>query len=153
MLGFIILIAALIIVIRLLITIQEPSSFDDVQRKALTASDDLMSAGYPDDWNESAYVKPGLLTNNQLDLTKLGMINNLSYNELRSTLTGSYDLYWYFTNGTNILNHTACGYGNPAVTTDDNCTPTIIPEKNLVKVQRLLVHNNSIIRMVVIVWD
>lgn len=152
--GFIIITVALILTVNLIASIQGPSNFEQVKRQALAASDSLMSAGYPENWNATTVVRVGLLTNNELNSTKLQQASNFSYEELRASLNGVTNIYWYYTNRTNIINITACGYGDPTISTDAiTCEPTINKESNLVRIDRFITYNNTIIRMVVVTWD
>lgn len=151
--GLAIITVALLLASNLLITMNDDNSFEDVRRQAHTAADRLMSPGHPDDWNQSDVIKAGTLTDDRLNQTKLERAGNLTYEQLRGALAVTDHVYWYYTNATGVQNITACGHGDPTVTTDENCTPALPSHGNLVRVDRLITHDDNILRMVVIAWD
>ncbi|MBD3209533.1 hypothetical protein GF367_03900 [Candidatus Woesearchaeota archaeon] len=151
--GLLIIVVALTIATRLIMTITEPSTFEQTKRQALTTSDTLMSPGFPERWNETNAIKVGLLTDDALNLTKLGQLDNYTYDDIKERLNDPEHAYWYFMNRTSVLNLTACGHGDPGVSVNATCDPSFAADKNLVRVDRFVTHNNSIIRLVVVVWD
>ncbi|MBN1275369.1 hypothetical protein JXA12_03685 [Candidatus Woesearchaeota archaeon] len=151
--GFVIITAALVLATTIILNLQEPSRFESVKRQALSASEHLMSEGYPHDWNDTTIVQAGILTDHQLNLTKLRRAEGLGYADLKTALNLQDDIYWYFLNSTHVLNLSSCGYGSPDVTTDERCEPSFSPDENLVRVERFVTHNDTIIIMAVIAWD
>ncbi|MFP4524090.1 MAG: hypothetical protein ACLFO2_02095 [Candidatus Woesearchaeota archaeon] len=151
--GLAIITVALLLASNLLLTIGSDDGFEDVKRQANTAAERLMSPGYPEDWNQSDVIKAGVLTDDKLNTTKLSRADNLTYDQLRGTLGVTDHVYWYHTNATGVQNITACGHGHPSVTTDENCTPTLPAHGNLARIERLVTHDDRILRMVVIAWD
>jgi len=152
--GFLIVVTALILASNIVFTLQEKTSFSEVQDFAIAVSESLMSEGYPFDWDNDSVIKLGLLTNDSLDFAKLLELDDLSYERMKATLTFPYELYWYFQNNSGVVNITACGYGSPEVSVDAlTCEPSVSAERNLVRVQRILVYNNSLLTMEVLVWD
>lgn len=151
--GLIIITIALILTANIISNIQQPSDFHHVKRQTIAASDTLMSEGYPDQWNTTTVVRLGLLTGNELNKTKLEQAQALPYDDLRAALNGVTNIYWYYANKTNIINLTACGYGDPSILTNAACEPTINEEGNIVRMDRFVTYNNTILRMVVLTWD
>lgn len=153
--GFVIILIALTIAANLVITIKDPNNYQNMQKTAYTATDALLSEGYPQAWNTTNYIKTGLLNKGQINTTKLAQIQTIPYQDLKSTLTNNnYNIYWHFKNKTTIQNITTCGYGDPSITTNPTtCEPTINAENNLLAIKRLVVHNNTILTMVIHVWD
>lgn len=152
--GLFIIITALIITTTIFITNQKNSTFDETRRATITATELLMSEGYPEDWNETTIIKLGLLTNNKLNQTKLEQASNLDYEDLKTALHTKKNLYFYLKNKTTIQNITACGYGDPDITTNQTtCEPTLPQEGNVVIIERFIAHNENIQRLVVIGWD
>ena len=151
--GLIIITAAIVSSVTIISSIQEPSSFEHLKRRAIAATDTLMSEGYPADWNETNMLRAGILTNNELDTTKLDKTTTLSYDALKQGLHSVNDVYWYFEDKDGIVNLGSCGYGHPVIPVDAECQPTLPATKNLVRIDRFLVHEDTILRMVVMVWD
>ncbi|MBW2982862.1 hypothetical protein KY327_01000 [Candidatus Woesearchaeota archaeon] len=151
--GLAIITVALLLASNLLLTMNSDDGFEDVKQQARTAAERLTSPGHPDDWNESDVIKAGILTDDRLNTTKLARTGNLTYDQLRGALAVTDHVYWYHTNATRVQNITACGHGHPSVTTDENCTPTLPNHGNLARIERLITHDDKILRMVVIAWD
>lgn len=151
--SFIIIVITVLLAIRVVLLTQDTSNFDHVQEQAISASNILMSEGVPNNWDQTTLVKPGILSNKVLNLTKLNQLQNATYDDIKSKLTPNYNHYIYFTNRTDIFNFSACGYGSNQVQTDTSCTPTFPDASNRAKVTRLIAHNDSVISMVVIAWD
>lgn len=152
--GFLMVVTALLLASNLIFTLQEKSSFSSLQDVATAVSEDLMSEGYPADWNATSVIKLGLLSNNTLSPVKIQDLSSLSYDDIRASLGTPYDVYWYFHNASGVVNVSACGYGNPSVVVDAlSCEPSFSASRNLVHLQRILVYNNSLITMEVVVWD
>ncbi len=113
-----------------------------------------MSEGYPIDWDNTSVIKLGLLANNSLSASKVQALSSFSYTEIQSVLGTPYDVYWYFRNKTGVVSLFACGYGNPSVMVDAaTCEPSFSSSRNIVRLQRILVYNNSLLTMEVVVWD
>lgn len=152
-LGLLIIIIAIVLTINIITTMQEPSTFNEVKTKGFTVAELLMSSGYPENWNSSTVIKTGLVSDNLFNITKLQEVELIPYNKLRATLNNPTHVYFYFTNKTTILNLSSCGYGDASVTVNDSCYPTFPQTNNLIRVDRFMNYNNTIIRMVVVVWD
>lgn len=150
--GLAIMIIALIIGITIIISIQEPSNFSHVKRQAISASEQLMSEGYPKNWTNETIFKLGLLTNNVLNESKVTALHTLSYHDMRARLVEDVQIYGYFENSNGIINTTACGFGSPEVTVDSNCVPTVHSDENIVAITRIVSFNDTLTKMVVIVW-
>ena len=153
-LGFLIFIGMLLIGIKLVIGIIPSTQYDILYADNTFLSEQLLQPGYPANWTTSDVIIPGLTTNNRLNLTKLQNFSALTYDQTRSLyhLTGDY--IFYFKNTTDIINMTSCIYGYN-IPTDGNCTPDLSAAlyDDLVKTERLIVYNSSILTMVVLSWQ
>ncbi len=151
--GLLIMITSIVIAANLLVSLSDNTTFDELTDESKRITDMLMSSGYPEYWNNTNVVKPGLLSQNRLNVTKLNQLDNRTYNQLRGILGTRNDLYWYYTNATGVINLTACGYGDPTVVTDNNCTPTITATGNLIRTERFVAYQSKIVSMVILTWD
>ena len=153
--GLVIILAALIITTNFLLTNQQTSTFDAVRSSALSTTELLMSTGYPQAWNQTTIINLGLLTDHKLNQTKLDAAANITYADLKTALHNPPNVYWYFANKTSVLNLGSCGYGDPdtLASVAPDCTPQTTQKNNLVSLNRFVTYNNTIIRMVVLVWD
>ena len=152
-LSFTIIIIALLLTARLIITAQDTSDFDDVREQAVLGSQILVSEGLPTNWTASTVIRPGILSDNQLNMTKLNVLSSMTYDDSRSRIAASYDYYVYFVNKTSVLNLSGCGIGSSKISVDSSCVPSFGGSSNLIRLERLIAHNNSIVTMVVILWD
>ncbi|MFH1589634.1 MAG: hypothetical protein ABIB43_03660 [archaeon] len=154
--GFMIFSIALILASRFLFNEASTNEFDLVKADAETMSEYLMSEGIPGDWTNETLVRLGLLTNNRLNITKLGLFYNLSYDDSRKYLTTKYDFFVFFQKNETVQNISGngCGYGHGAVTAT-GCTISLsgVDYEDLVKVIRYTLYNNLIIEMVLYVWN
>ena len=152
--GLIIITTAIILAVNLITSIREPGDFESVKRAAISASDTLVGTGYPEDWNETNVVRAGITTNGTLDEQKIAAADGLTYPDLLTALDGAPNIYWYFENGSGIINISGCGHGDDQIMTDPvTCEPSLPEEGNIVKMDRFVAYNDRIIRMVVIAWD
>ena len=152
-LGLLIVVSSVVFVIGLLQGLRSPSSFDRLRSEALTASDILVSEGFPSSWNVSSVVQPGLLEDDQVSLRKLSLIPSLEYDVLRDQLGGVPHIYWYFENGSGVVNLSRCGFGDPEVVVLADCSPQFPVADNRFRLDRYVLWNDSLLRMVVVAWS
>ena len=142
------------------------SEFSEVRSDASKISEFLMSDGIPSDWNQSSIIRPGILTSNRINHTKVQAamaLSNSSYSLMQASLqTGhdfavtvedrngqmiSFDGYCVIgkqgsiTNGTN-----SSGYCNTPVFNS-------ISSSNLAKITRIAIYNSTLVRVKVYVWE
>jgi len=125
---------------------QRPSEVtNNLLLDAKAVSSALVTAGSPIDWNASTVSIIGLTDGNQrLVQFKLDQFANLTYAEGRSKLRIPYDFYVFFEsmNGSRLLIDGQEGIGKP-----------ITSSENAVSLTRVVVHNNSLMRMAVQIWQ
>ncbi len=155
MLGLIIIIVAVLLAMKMVLVLGSSSDFDDLQKQATTTSQTLMSEGYPADWNRTNVLQPGVLTDHKLNSSKWDRLRSMSYDDLRPTLSGFYDFYTYLRNRTHVINLSGCGVGSPDVTVDGTCEPdfSFMIDSDIIRVERLVAYNDTIISLVVVLWQ
>lgn len=153
-LGLLAFIALLALGFTQLFSFLPSAAFENLYDDAVYVSNILIESGYPLDWNETNVILPGVADAHRLNITKLKSYSNLSYEHTKILLHIPSDYIFYFQNKTHNLNLSSCTYGYPIVS-DINCTPqlTSITYKNLVKTQRLLAFNGTILTMVLYTWN
>ena len=76
----------------------------------------VLSDGFPSDWNSTNVIAPGILTNNQINQTKLEKFHTLTltdYQKTKSMFNTKYDYLFTFEDTNGIVNYLAgCGAGN-----------------------------------------
>jgi len=109
----------------------------------------LISSGYPQNWTRDTVTLIGLTDGeSRLDSNKVEMFSNMSvsnYAQTRNLLSTSHDFYVFFEDANSSLikvrNISSIGRNY----TNDN------PD-NLIKIERFVFYNSSIIKMVIYAW-
>ncbi|MBW2992660.1 hypothetical protein KY345_05580 [Candidatus Woesearchaeota archaeon] len=122
---------------------EEESQLDEMLMSAKLVSNNLMSSGYPDDWNQSNVEIIGVLDNKRVNQTKIEQFYNMSHDTTKFELgiTDNYYFYLQDQDGQRI----SIGGKNSTGLEPDN------PVK-LVKIDRVTIYNNSITKAVVQIW-
>ncbi len=109
----------------------------------------ILSEGYPQNWNEANVVKLGILDNGRINQTKLEMFYNLAYNNYtrtKSIFNLRHDYYFYFTNmsiNSTVMN----GIGKPETNwTNINAT-------NLIKITRFTIYQDEPKTVYLFIWE
>ena len=115
-------------------------------------ADNLMSKGYPEDWNSSNAVIIGLTTDNRINDTKLTSLYNMiytgnNYTKTKRLFSTNYDYYFFFDENMTINLNSVEGIGKPGVTKNN------ITSKNLVKITRLTIYQNKILPLYIYIWE
>ena len=157
------ILAALIAVKIIINSFSANTDFQELKSETSKISEILLSEGFPVDWNSTNVIRPGLLTGKRLDFNKtLNAMNNnyINYTSLKTMLQTKHDFLVIFNSTKGILafNNTLCAIGRPSISIWDgtNCTnPNFgsINYKNMVQLNRLVIYNSNIVRMVVYAWN
>jgi hypothetical protein len=120
-------------------------SFDNMRYESGIIANSLLSEGSPVSWTETNVVRIGLLSNNQLNETKLRMFNSLASTNYSRTkqlfrITGNY--YVSFSENLSVENQTMGIIGRQPA-----------ESQNLLKVTRLTSYNNKPIVFYIYSWD
>ncbi|MBW2990348.1 hypothetical protein KY348_01445 [Candidatus Woesearchaeota archaeon] len=142
--------------------------FDDLKMDASKMSEILLSEGYPVDWTNETVIRPGLLTAERLNESKVVEAMNMTYTRLKPTLQTRYEFLVIFEDSRQAMIEfdNLCVIGSPDVNINktvagpitDCHNPLFDPDDydNLVKLTRLVVHESGseaeIIKMVVYAW-
>jgi len=125
-----------------------------VYRDAVYLSDNLLSEGYPSNWTNESVILPGIAENNRINSTRLSEFKTLDYHRAKTLLHVTSDFVFFIRNATNIINISECTYGY-SLTHDENCTPlfTGVSYENLVRVDRIILYNSTVMTMTVYAWN
>ncbi|HHE36578.1 MAG TPA: hypothetical protein ENL16_02065 [Candidatus Woesearchaeota archaeon] len=139
--------------------------FEELKTDASKISEILLSEGYPSDWDNESVIRPGLLTANRLNKTKVINAMNMSYSSLKPKLQALHDFIVIFEDpaGDMIEFEGLCVIGSPDVSISStgsgplidchNPDFTTIDYDNMIRIIRLVIYESRIIRMVVYVWE
>jgi len=149
--GFLIFAFLMFLSLSLLRSIDSKSDYSLVNREADISATSLLSPGFPENWNSSVVVVPGLTSNNRINISKIEMLDSFDYGRLKSLLQLTGEIWFYFKNSSGLIEiNGACVRGF----TYDGCS---VPEvssyyKDVAWVERIVVLNSEIVSMVVVVW-
>ena len=115
-------------------------------------ADNLMSEGFPLDWNSSVAVILGLTTDNKMNETKLEKLYEMIYAENNYTKTKilfgtNYDYYFFFDENMTIDYNQVEGIGKPGISKNN------IDSKNLVKITRFTIYQNKTAPLYIYIWE
>lgn len=152
--GLFAFIALLVIGFTQLFSFLPNDNFKNLNDDALHISTILVNNGYPNNWNSTNVVFPGVTDKRKLNITKLQHFENIPYSYSKFLFHTDADYLFFFENKTDTLNLSSCVYGFPVSVNQTNCRPLMgnVNYDNLIKTQRLIAHNGSIITMVIYTW-
>jgi len=133
---------------------QDEVLLDDILVNAKSISNSLLTEGYPKNWTQSNVTHIGIVTDEMINQTKLGIFSNMDYSYTKKIFGTVYDYYVFFENGNGSkirINETKEGIGKPSINST-NINEQENPKK-LAKVTRIVAKNNNPARMVVYVWQ
>ncbi len=116
----------------------------------------ILSDGIPNDWNESYYYKPGVLSNNKLNETKFLMLYNLSKKDsLKNIFKTNFLFFLYKHNESNFSNIIFIPVSNVSyISTDYNVSFYNVSNFKNVKVEdRIVNYNNSLYNVKFVFWS
>ena len=119
--------------------LEETKILNDMFDKSVLASQVWFKTGVPQDWNESNVQDVGLKGDHEFSGIKMERLNSLGYQKFKS-LAGleTYDVYYRLYNETNS---TIYEFGNYPINS-----------RNVVRLERYGLYNNSIAILEAIVW-
>jgi hypothetical protein len=137
----------------------DESDFSLLIKNSDAISSSLLSAGQPSDWRAGNVSIIGITDGSyRLNFTKVQRLHNLSV-ETASSLFGTNSNYLIFFKDIygNVLNLDGCAYGNSGLVVHNLSLSicqnvTITPNNHLVNVERIVLYNSNIIKIVVQSW-
>jgi hypothetical protein len=122
---------------------EEESKLGEMLMSAKLVSNNLMSSGYPSDWNQSNAEIIGIVDNKRINQTKIEKFYNMSHDTAKFDLGITNNYYFYVQDQE----------GNKININGKNATGSEPYDSiKLVKVERITIYNNSIAKAVVQVW-
>jgi len=137
---------------------QDLDSIKETYMEAKILSDTLMSDGAPHNWTSDNVKKVGLLTDKNLNTSKLIEFHNITTVDYALTkelfnIRADYAIYFTLANGTliNVSNISVIGHPD-AVLAAKRLDLTNLKYSDLMSLTRILRHDRQIIKMVMFVW-
>ena len=115
-------------------------------------ADNLMSPGYPLNWNSSNVITLGISSDDKINETKLERLYEIIYTENNYSLTKNifntqYEYYFFLEQNMTINSVEIGGIGKPGATKDN------IDAKNLIKITRFTIYQNKTTSLYIYIWE
>ncbi|MFH1181803.1 MAG: hypothetical protein V1702_02500 [Candidatus Woesearchaeota archaeon] len=137
----------------------DESDFGLLVESSEAISSSLLSAGEPADWTDGNVTLIGITDDSyRLNFTKVQRLHNLSLENSSSIFGANSNFAIFFKDmDGNVMNLDGCAYSNAGLVVQ-NLSPsvceniTITPDNHLVNIERLVMYNSEIIKIVVQAW-
>lgn len=115
-------------------------------------ADNIMSEGYPKNWNSSTVSIIGLTTDNRINQSKIEELYTMIYFENNYTRTKNlfntkYDYYFFLDENMTANSNSIEGIGYPGATKSN------INSRNLIKVTRFTIYQNKTVPLYIYIWE
>lgn len=120
-------------------------TIDSLFYEGSTLSEDLLSEGFPANWNIGSVQKIGLTNNGKINQTKLEKFYNLSIEDYQNTISlfGIKDNYFMNFSEAIVINQNSIeGIGKPPIN-----------PKNIIKITRLTIYREKPTAMNIFIWN
>jgi hypothetical protein len=121
--------------------IEEEKRKGEMANVLISASDIWLKEGYPKYWNVDNVIEIGLANDNQINTTKVRLMEEMGYQKLASLLSlGTFNVNYfvYYLNGSLIYSFPSLSYENA---------------KNVLVLERIAIWNDSIVKVRTLVWQ
>jgi hypothetical protein len=166
-LGMMLFILAALLSVRIIInSFSTNNDFQELKSEASKISEIFLSEGFPADWDNNTVIRPGLLTGKRLDESKVIKAMNstyINYTRLKPMLQSKHDFLVIFEHPDGDMAEFGelCAIGSPRVAIINDSSPSLdchnasfsFNYRNMIKLNRIVVYNSSIVRMVVYAWN
>ncbi len=155
--GLLLFIVALFLGLQVILSMTATDTYSGLYRDGVHLSTTLLTPGYPEAWNITQVIVPGLVTvntTNRIDPVKLQELDAMSYGRSKVLFRISHEYIYFFRNNTNVINITRCVHGY-AFPVNPDCTPNLstLQYKQLVRIDRLVIYNSTPVMMVIYTWE
>ncbi len=144
----------LLLAIKIFISIVPMGAYPDLYRNNIYISDQLVNEGFPENWNETMVIIPGLTDDYKLNLTKIIAHDAINYNHTKTLYHTSTEYIFFFRNNTDVINISSCLHGYPLAYNTTTCEPDLssMSYTDLVTTTRLVAYNSSLLQLIVYSW-
>jgi len=127
-------------------------NFEPLLYEGKVVANNLMSEGYPSNWNSNNIITAGITSDNKINETKLEELYNMiyidgNYTRTQNLLDTQYDYYFSMSENMTIDGNQVEGIGKPGITVET------INSKNLVKITRFTIYQNKTMPLYVYIWE
>lgn len=147
LIGFFIFMIAVVITSQYILNYKVLQEGNTVSQDSRVIADMLNDDGFPTNWDENSVVKIGLLSDGELNITKLASINSLDYEAVKAKLGVTSDFVIQFSNNNgSIVSLEGCSVGDPELQVDGNCVIDFdsVSYDELLPIRRMIVYNQTL---------
>ena len=152
--GIMLFMIVVFLAVKIILTVYPTENHIQVYRDAVHLSDNLLSEGYPQDWNTTNVILPGIASNNRINNTKLDLFKGIEYQRVKTLLHVTSDFVFFISNSTTTINTGQCLYGYN-LSTEINCKPilTTVKYDTLARIDRMVIYNSTVYTLTVYAWE
>lgn len=115
-------------------------------------ADDILSEGYPTNWDSDDVRTLGLTTDNEINQTKLENLYQIiymqgNYTKTKNLFNTQYDYYFFLDQNMTVSSGQIEGIGKPGVTKQN------IDARNLIKITRFTIYQNKTTSLHLYIWE
>ncbi len=115
-------------------------------------ADNLLSPGYPSDWNASNAITIGLTADRKIDQAKLEKLYQIiytddDYDKTKNLFNTQYDYYFFLEDNMTVSAGSIEGIGKPGTDPQD------ITARDLIKITRFTIYQNKTTPLYLYIWE
>lgn len=131
---------------------QAQDTFQLMSYDGEVVANNLMSSGYPKDWNKATLITPGITDGRKVNQTKLEELYEMVYVDgdyelTKRAINAEYEYYFFFDENMTINSNQVDGIGKPGTSRYQ------ISAKNLIKTTRYTVYQNKTTPLYIYTWE
>ena len=126
------------------------NEFDILSDDAELIIEDILSEGYPKNWNNTNVIKIGILTNGKINNTKIERFYNLTqtnYQKTKSLFNTNYDYFFAFNENISFGSEEVRGIGKDGTDIEN------IDSENIIRVERYTIYKNKPAKVYLYLWS
>ncbi len=115
-------------------------------------ADNLLSQGYPNNWNPSNVITIGITSDSKINQSKLENLYQMiyvqnNYTKTKNIFNTEYDYYFFLSENMTVSSGKIEGIGKPGT------TPNNINAKDLIKITRFTIYENKTTPLYLYLWQ
>ena len=115
-------------------------------------ADNLLSQGYPNNWNPSNVITIGIISDSKINQSKLENLYQMiyvqnNYTKTKNIFNTEYDYYFFLSENITVSSGKIEGIGKPGA------TPNNINAKDLIKITRFTIYENKTTPLYLYLWQ
>jgi len=131
---------------------QTQDTFELLYYEGNIVANNLLSSGYPQNWETDSVMTIGITDNNKINQTKLEQLYEIiytddNYTRTKNLLNTQYDYYFFLDQNMTINSDSIEGIGKPGTTINN------VTSRNLIKTTRYTIYQNKTTPLYIYTWE